>query len=582
MESMKDLALPKYVKHYSPVITFLLLATACQSDQNATPLDPTAAADPSAVEASMQAAGTSSLSLSPDTVTLAPGQAHKFSATAPSGSGKKSPAPDIAYTATGGTISDSGSYVAGATPGTFAVVAKTADGTLADTATVMIASTTPSTTIYPGSDIQASVNAFPGGTRFTLKAGVHRLQRITPKSGDVFVGEPGAILSGARKLTSFTRSGSYWVAGGQTQQGKAAGRCDAGFAACIYPEDLFINDVVLQRVTSLASVGVGKWYFDYATDKVYFADDPTGKTVEIGATDRAFNAAGTSNVTVQNLIIEKYASPAQAAALQGDGSSGWIVQDNEFRWNHGMGLRVGNGMRALRNKVHHNGQLGMGGKTVNGLVEGNEIAYNNTLRFDRNWEAGGTKFAFTSGLVVRNNYVHHNHGMGLWTDIDNINTLYEGNRAEDNDNCGIFHEVSYAAIIRNNTARRNGFGAGVGWMDGAGILVSSSPNVEVYGNTISGNRNGITAIQTNRGSGAYGPHLTSNLYVHDNTITMARGVTGVAQNVWTDLVFTSQNNRFRHNTYYLSTASPFAWLNANRTEAQWKAYGQDRDGIFNR
>ena len=45
------------------------------------------------------------------------------------------------------------------------------------------------TTIYPGQSIQQRVDAYPGGTTFYLKAGVHRLQSVVPKSGDSFVGE---------------------------------------------------------------------------------------------------------------------------------------------------------------------------------------------------------------------------------------------------------------------------------------------------------------------------------------------------------------------------------------------------------
>jgi parallel beta-helix repeat protein len=40
------------------------------------------------------------------------------------------------------------------------------------------------------------VNAAPAGTAFTIKAGIHRSQRVTPKSGNTFAGEPGAILDG--------------------------------------------------------------------------------------------------------------------------------------------------------------------------------------------------------------------------------------------------------------------------------------------------------------------------------------------------------------------------------------------------
>ena len=85
-----------------------------------------------------------------------------------------------------------------------------------------------------------------------------------------------------------------------------------------------------------------------------------------------------------------------------------------------------------------------------------EIAFNNYAGYKADWEAGGTKFWATTGLVVRNSCVHHNAGPGLWTDYDNIDTLYEGNIVFSNANDGIKHEISYDAIIRDNIVAGNG------------------------------------------------------------------------------------------------------------------------------
>ena len=62
--------------------------------------------------------------------------------------------------------------------------------------------------IYPWENIQQVVNNHPAGTTFLLKGGVHRLQTITPRSGDRFIGEAGTVLSGARQLSEFSRSGA--------------------------------------------------------------------------------------------------------------------------------------------------------------------------------------------------------------------------------------------------------------------------------------------------------------------------------------------------------------------------------------
>jgi parallel beta-helix repeat protein len=176
--------------------------------------------------------------------------------------------------------------------------------------------------------------------------------------------------------------------------------------------------------------------------------------------------------------------------------------------------------------------------------------------------------------------VHHNVGPGLWTDVDNINTVFEKNVVEDNTGTGIFHEISYDAIIRNNQVRRNGHST-CNWLYGAGILVAHSSNVEVHGNTVEDNCNGIVGIQQDRGAGPYGPHELKNLYVHDNTVRMPSGQSGIADGSGGNAVYTSRNNRFESNSYSIRLGEPaFGWMNQAMTKAQWQAAGQDKAGTF--
>src|ERR1700674_2103253 len=53
-----------------------------------------------------------------------------------------------------------------------------------------------SAAIHPGDNIQRQVDQHGSGTTFVLTSGVYRLQSITPKNGDSFIGESGAMLSG--------------------------------------------------------------------------------------------------------------------------------------------------------------------------------------------------------------------------------------------------------------------------------------------------------------------------------------------------------------------------------------------------
>jgi hypothetical protein len=94
------------------------------------------------------------------------------------------------------------------------------------------------------------------------------------------------------------------------------------------------------------------------------------------------------------------------------------------------------------------------------VFDHNEVTGNN--RDD--WEAlrpgcgctGGGKFWDTRGAMITNNWVHDNLGTGLWADHNNAEFLFEGNYIENNEGVGLFYEVSYNFMVRNNTFKRNG------------------------------------------------------------------------------------------------------------------------------
>jgi len=116
---------------------------------------------------------------------------------------------------------------------------------------------------------------------------------------------------------------------------------------------------------------------------------------------------------------------------------------------------------------------------------------------------------------------------------------------------------------------------------GAGILISASANVEVYGNTVTGNKQGIVGIQQKRVHAGidYSTNL-KNLNVHDNTVQVAiGGVSGISS--ISNLSFTSRNNRYVHNSYDIGTdLKPFSWMSSKRTKSQWQSYGNDVTGTF--
>jgi hypothetical protein len=443
-----------------------------------------------------------------------------------------------------------------------------------------------------GSDLafiaaQASQNA-----SFCIGSGVHRMHMIKPKTGQKFFGERGAILSGAKMLTQFERVGNVWVATGQHQRGLIHGFCLGPSQGCDRPEAVFIDDVALTQVDSLEQLSAGQFFFHREDARIYLADDPEGKRVEATVTPSAFATNGARDVSIRGLVVEKYSSPAQRGAIYASedlGATGWLIEANEVRWNSGVGILIGQGGVVRQNYVHHNGQLGVDANVGEVLIEDNEISHNNTRGFDSSWEAGGLKATLINGIVVRGNYVHHNRGPGLWCDIECRNAIFEDNYVTYNADAGIFYEISFDAVIRNNRLEFNGGGGGpfpsTLWFWGAQIQIAGSQQVEVVGNRVLVGAGGVGIAlidqgrKTLKGDSHYRTALNrveNNELIFTGSSALSGAVTDVAGVVPED-----QGNYFDGNTYRVPHSDfslSLGWGRSVYDFAEFQRSGQERKG----
>jgi len=303
----------------------------------------------------------------------------------------------------------------------------------------------------------------------------------------------------------------------------------------------------------------------------------------------AFNtgaAKPAKDTVIANLTIQNYVSSATTGAILGYKAEGWQILNCEICNNASAGISVSTGSVLIaRNHVHHNGRVGITGSLgVGGIIEDNYIHDNNPdEKFPLEGAtaaSGGAKFTLNENLTIRYNRSENNHGVGLWTDIDCIGTLYERNHCIDNAMEGIFHEISYEATIRENLLENNGHSHG--WFYGGGITIGHSRDVEVYNNVLRGNRCGITGTDQCRGSGAYGEYRLQNVYIHGNTIEMLHGKPGT----WAAGFATtcgrpvySSANQYEGNHYRLFSSSLFADQNQKAVSwLDWQQMNQDREG----
>jgi parallel beta-helix repeat protein len=354
-----------------------------------------------------------------------------------------------------------------------------------------------SISVSTGTNIQTFVDVYPGKSTFCLKAGVHPIaSAITPKTGNIFVGEFGAILDGTGWMTTDPDQGAF---GAHNQD---------------------IDDV-----------------------------------------------------TIRNLVIRNM--PQKGIHAFKDFSDRWTIENNEISGNV-IGVAAPNDSVVRNNYIHHNTGGGYAGYGIVGTTfENNEIAYN-----------GRHKIVGSTNVTFRNNFVHHNLVDGIWYDTENTNGLIEGNRVEDNGREGIFYEISQVATIRNNIVRRNAE---------YGIFISTSKNVETYGNTVEDNLIGIEYFLDCGlvGGGTIGFDLANN-YAHDNSVKVGT-TSGSYANGFVYLsscpsaqvapyLNGSKNLRFENHRYTVPALTTRYWFwgfGGLKYWSEWQALPQDAAGTVN-
>lgn len=287
---------------------------------------------------------------------------------------------------------------------------------------------------------QATINANPAGTVYCVAAGVHQWT-LQPKSGDVLYGDVGAVLDG----------------GGSLAYAVTAGTAD--------------------------------------------------------------------NVTVDRIEIRNYVPGDQEGAIRvtdKTGSVNWTLKNVHSHHNgangNGNGTEMGDGWDIVGGSYHDNRQNGVGGDMGDGItINGADISWNNftndahtTRSHSCGDEAGGVKWV-ADDVWIANSTISNNACKGLWSDLEAHNMVISGNTIENNWDEGIFIELSTKAVVANNVVRGNGFRnynisggncANFPWAGGITISTSgqthrsgvTADKIDVYGNTVEGNCNGITGV----------------------------------------------------------------------------------------
>ena len=178
-----------------------------------------------------------------------------------------------------------------------------------------------------------------------------------------------------------------------------------------------------------------------------------------------------TGVTISYLTVRNFGGEGEnqdQGVVNENSTSGWTIDHSTIKDNAGAGVMLGSHNTLSHDCLADNQQYGFNAYSPSGpvglVLKNNEIAGNNTY----NWEAhspgcgctGGGKFWEVKNAVIENNWIHDNHSVGLWADTNNRGFEFKNNYISGNYDYGLIYEISYNAVIEQNTFVRNGLKTG--------------------------------------------------------------------------------------------------------------------------
>ncbi|MCX6362020.1 MAG: right-handed parallel beta-helix repeat-containing protein [Armatimonadetes bacterium] len=266
-------------------------------------------------------------------------------------------------------------------------------------------------------------------------------------------------------------------------------------------EQVFVNGYALHQVLSRTQVGRGTFYADLegrrlivqaSNNAALGPDSAWSPRVEASVRQTLWDVRG-DRVLTRGIAFRYGATQAQQALVR-LGGAGDAIEDCTIEHSNTDGADFrGPGQAARRCRFMDNGQDGFTGGNAHGLLISDcVIRNNNTKNFDRGWGAGGCKVVLSRGVVMERSRFTRNRGHGIWFDIGNEACVVRNCLIADNEDAGVFYEISYGLHAHDNVIARNGLlSSGGAWGANGGIALSSSPGCLIERNLFFGNKEGF-------------------------------------------------------------------------------------------
>lgn len=268
-------------------------------------------------------------------------------------------------------------------------------------------------------------------------------------------------------------------------------------------EQVFVQGYPLRQVLTRSQLGRGSFFVDEGAKRLYICSADAGDLskfrVEASVREALWEVKG-EYVHTRGLRFRYAANKAQSASvlLRGKGD---VLEDCVCEQMNSIGAFFGGeGVVARRCVFQDNGQMGFSANASHhALITECVVRNNNVKGWNRGWEAGGNKLVLCRGVMIEKCQFLGNKGNGVWFDIGNEDCTVRNCLIADNEDSGIFYEISFGLHAHDNVIVGNGFADSPGaWGAQAAISLSNSPNCVVERNLIVGNREGFNFREQGR------------------------------------------------------------------------------------
>lgn len=265
---------------------------------------------------------------------------------------------------------------------------------------------------------------------------------------------------------------------------------NASYPCAPWPEQVFIDGVQQEQVSSLGAVGPGKFYvagtasgtnnFTFTSSAYYIGTDPAGKEVRIGDRGTAMLLLDT-DITVKGIGFRRYCPSLPDFGVIRMNRARCALENVRIEDCAGTGVHMDTCTDGTLTKVTATNCSLMGAagnRSDNVVLDRCKFTYNTSGRFNRAPVSGGVKWTKSLNFTMKGSIVSDNYRQGFWCDESVTGIKVLSSDVQRNGGNGIVVEISEAAIVVNNLVTDN---------TRSGIYVSGVNNSRVWCNTVHGN-----------------------------------------------------------------------------------------------